>query len=385
MKRLLATTTFFFVLFPYLSPIGTPFDTQPYALLSALLLLLATISSGTLRAPSAFWVLLQFLAVPAAYAIEAMAEAPLASVRAFARYVTPVALMWAGYLSASIIRSHIFGLAVWIWLVFGVLDWLFKTGSISIDLSALVTSASRTDASRGVTSLAVEPSYYAIACYYMLILNELFFRRRQYGSKRYLVFSAALCAQMLFLSQSGFSVVLVAIWLLYKTVISLRKAKELLYVATAAPLIALSIWGILRNTRAGRLVQLAMNEGVIGAIWRDTSIAQRVQHIGVALQGFYSSFPYGNGFAHEDPIMSGIGTVLFELGLFGMVFLGLLLWSAVPKERRFVPLMVLCMLPLVTSVPTTLPAPFYIAGLLKSSTKRWRCDIVTTGTQTHRC
>ena len=339
-KSLIANVFFLAVLFPFISPVPTPFDTQPYALLAALVLIAAAVYSGQMKLPLLLWL----LGVPALYAIGLLWQhglPNLAGLRAVSGYLSIFAIAAATYIWAHHLKIGLFAFAVYTWLAVALIQ-LF----IYRDFGKWILPRFEPDRGsyRGVASLAAEPSHYSVVCLFFLLLNELFYSYRLYSKKQYLILMAILFFQML-MSFSGTGFVLIVSFISLKLTIMVvtrvsskslfRAFVTLLFVFTLTSLVLRN--GYVGSTRAVSLVRIALDNPTL--LLRDQSIRSRTDHLRLSMVGFYRSQGTGFGLASWTPnlvalnsgstlvrfptpggerILSGWGTALFELGVFGL-------------------------------------------------------------------
>ena len=339
-KSLIANVFFLTVLFPFISLVRTPFDVQPYALLAALLLICGAVYSSQMKLPVVLWL----LGVPALYAIGLLwlqGLPNLAGLRAVSGYLSVFAIAAATYIWARHLKIELFAFAVYTWLAVALIQlFIYRDFGIWI-----LPRFSPGYSYRGVASLATEPSHYAGLCFFFLLLNELFYSYRLYSKKQYLILAAILFLQIL-MSFSGLGLMLILIFISLKlcimvvTRVSLkslfRAFVTLLFVFTTTALALRNDY--LRSTRAVSLVRIVLDNPNL--LLRDESLRNRWTEVRLPLVGFYRSHGTGFGLASWTPnvvaltsdrnalvrfprpsggrIMSGWGTGLFELGVFGL-------------------------------------------------------------------
>lgn len=265
--------------------------------------------------------------------------------RSLVGYASVCFISITGYYTFKYIQGKHFIGAVFIWFFFGLIQlFINKQFGMSL-LSRLSTSEGR-----GITSLAVEPSFYSIICLFFLVLNDVFKAKGAYSKRVHLVLFFVITSQVFF-ARAGVGVVLFMVYLGAKVISSrgvLSLAKGVLGLSAVALLGVLVLTAVLsiQFTRIGMLVY-SLTHDPIGLMLSDGSTADRLLHILIShLSVFYSygiGFGLGNwnenamdiasntgGFVLQlanvnitlsGRIMSGWGTAIFELGIVGIFFM----------------------------------------------------------------
>lgn len=331
--------------FPYISLIDTPFDTQPYAIiLATLIIVLFYLYKKDLGIPK---MLLPFMLI-LAYSITLflLAESISMGLRSIVGYASVPLIAWASFATFKYIKGKYFILVVVTWLLFGIVQLL-----IAKDFGSFILPRLSTSDTRGITSLATEPSFYAITCLFFFVLNDLFYSRKEYSKKTYLFVFALLCIQML-LSRAGVGIALFFVYLIAKMVSQgdiKRILKQTVVLISLSVVFFLLFTNIetLKFSRLGSLLTTAL-ENPTTLLYTDGSISDRLVHIILSHLSLFYSYGLGLGLgnwseyswsiAHwiggfplelakvniteKGRIMSGWGTTIFELGFIGIFFLG---------------------------------------------------------------
>jgi hypothetical protein len=351
----------FLVLFPYLSLIQTPFDTQPSAVIFSILIFLILLirKDNDLSFPFPLWTLfLIFLYASCIYLINSDCNYGL---RSLAGYASVFFVTFASYKTFKYISIKIYFFFIYIWLFFGVAQLLFNK-----NFGRWLVPRMTTSVERGVTSLAVEPSYYATVCIFALILNELFYRNAKYNRKLYYIVMCILVFQII-ISFSGLGFLFLIVFFFSKCISLIFfdrgiKRSRVFFPSIIIPLFIIFLFlylPALQNTRAGILLRSGL-KGPMTLLFTDQSAADRISHI---LLSFYSLlYSYGIGLGlgtWEDysnlltasaggrieemanvwvstggRIMSGWGSVIYEIGIFGVLFVIVFLWIMFVGLRR---------------------------------------------------
>lgn len=361
-EGILANLLFLLAAFPYVSIIPLSSDLQPYTLLLAVILAAAFLMNPgrPLRLPRPVW-LLGLLLFYAGFVYLARSE-PRYGLRSLVGYASVFFITVAAYKAFPRLKTGTFLFAVSVWAAVGALQLFYRK-----DFAGRLLARMTTSSVRGVTSLAVEPSYYAFICMFFLILNALLYHRGRYARWLYHALNVLLYAQI-FITYSGMGLVFFA--LLFAT-----RAAELLMTRPGVKAVAklaavgLALGGFVilffrvpafQGTRAGVILQRGVaNPSAL--VFRDASISDRASHI---VLSFYSlSYSRGLGLGlgtwtdHVEElagaaggwverlalanrvsteagrIMSGWGAAAYELGAVGLVYI-ILVWALILKTAR---------------------------------------------------
>jgi hypothetical protein len=304
----------------------------------------------------------------------------------------------AAYTVSEHLSPRLFRSSVFVWLAVAVIQVLYDKGYGTWLLPRVSTSPLR-----GVTALAVEPSSSAVMGIFFLLFNELFHADGLYRWRSYiLVLLAAMCQMVV--SVSGMGLLLLSVFLVAKSmaIVTVRRRDAICSAVLSAGLtygllIAL-VWLFLNAsglsaTRAGRLLGDFFDDPV--SVLGDQSVEDRLTHIVVPFSAFVSGGWAGFGLAtwrdhgrylasetggrfgslspyasFGDRVLSGWGSAVFELGVFGLVMIGavsavFLGGAARDKDRR--PVCLVCLLVvhvvMMSAVPVALPAFPLLVGL----------------------
>lgn len=231
-----------------------------------------------------------------------------------------------------------------IWLAVGLIEIVDPT------LSQLI-SAHRTTADRGMTSMAPEPTYFAVYLFFSSWLLLAAYRYRP--SRNALLLCIANGLAILLLARSSMGVLFVGLGLAayfgarMASAIAHRRANPRRIAMGMALLIgglgALSLVDILASgQRVDRILDMLANRSLTDIILADASINERVEAVVLSIHGFFRNGMLPGGFdtfiytrlellpewgdlfwysAGTNKIMSWIGGTLYELGFFGAIAL----------------------------------------------------------------
>ena len=380
--------------FPYVKTIyATDSDLQPLALLLGISFLLASLPSFLhFRFTRVTWLIGILLAVVALFAFIKLLFDTGFTFRSCAYYLSPLVFFTIGVACKKedlFSDKFIFIVAI-IWLSVGLVQKLYDP-QFAFDLLRYP----RTTENRGVIALAAEPSFYAIQCLMLLMLNELWRSTPKHGIGRHLnlsnLTSLILIFQILFLAQSFFGVILllvfVAVYMLLKYPVfsfSIAVAVALLFVApSSADLKAL-------KTSERRVLSLTAKvlDDPLKLIMSDQSAGERLTDIVLSLKSVFAetiispgsnttvwrdfvrqnlgAVSYLKFAASGSRIMSGIGAGVFELGSIGLLFWACVLIPLIRRDRISQITALTLSVVLLAAIPLSLPLVGAILGVIAS-------------------
>lgn len=351
----------FLVLFPYFSLVYTPFDTQPFAVIFSILIfsILLIRKDNNLSFPFPLWAL--FLIFIYALGIFFINSNYYYGMRSLTGYASVFFITFASYKTFKFVNVKNYIFYIYIWLFFGVVQLLFNK-----NFGKWLVPRMSTSVGRGVTSLAVEPSYYATICIFALILNELFYRNAKYNYKVYCLVMYILIFQIIIsFSGSGFLFLLVFFFSKCISLIfferGIKKYRMLFSSIIVLSLIILLFLYLpaLQHTRAGILLKNVLKDPLT-LLFTDQSVADRISHILLSFYSLFYSYGIGLGLgtwgdysnllttsaggrieeianmwlSTGSRIMSGWGSTIYEIGIFGVLFIIVFLWIMFAGSRR---------------------------------------------------
>ena len=213
-----------------------------------------------------------------------------------------------------------------VWLLVGIIQISFNREFMSFLISDL-----RTSEARGVCSLAPEPSFYGYMCYFFIIISMNFKKNKNL----FIIFNIL---QILFLAQSSVGLLYIFILFIFLTIekcITNLSLKNVLYFSGLIFLLFVFYFVIMNYMEGTRIqdlfIKLINNPD---SLIKDESISERINAIKVSLKSFVSSFGIPNGFSKlitkAGRIMSGYGSLLHEMGIFGLLII-IYFWKLISK------------------------------------------------------
>ncbi|MER9130660.1 hypothetical protein [Mesorhizobium sp. M0768] len=351
-------------------------DSQPWPLLGGLLF---CFSSRHLRTPPFFagMCLSLFLGVALAMAVEPGSPG---TARAVVSYLTIIVCYFAffNYVILHGFPTRIFVILNLIWLGVGVLELFNPT------LSDMI-SKNRTTLNRGVTSMSPEPTHFGIFLFFM---TWLLLASRNYRPSHLIlalclanliaIFALAKASMVIMILIISLGIVGVA--MLFRWIATKGRARGRIVLLGLSGLLALGAIVLVNVTfpdsRVSQITSRALENSPMDLVLRDASINQRLEAIVYSYYGFLHNWMFPGGFdtfltmqaelqlfwgdifwypVFHNKIMSWSGGVIYELGIFGAVFI-LMLFLASQRggffsKREAVVLFVV----LLTAIPPAFP------------------------------
>lgn len=383
---------YFFCAFPFLSIFPFPSDTQPYALLIAVVYLLLR---KRVRIPRNFYLPLAMLAVIVAWFVLTLLVEPVSEwlmlFRKVYNYITVMVIPLAVYnsfqytngLKEKWIKGFILA-----WLVVGVVQ-----SYIYPNFLGFLVPNFRTSATRGVPGLASEPSFYG----YMMVFFCVLASRFKSEKERY-IYIAICVLQVIFLAESSVAIVyllvflsvLVIKWILHFYKMSpTRFLSTIVLVALSGALLYMLAKVYVRNNAGSRLVQLSRklisNIGsmrTLEDVYRvDVSVGQRVNAIYTSVKVSAENFFMPHGFVYTDfsgRIMSAYGTALYEFGFIGIYLIAFFSVAIYKGQDRSWPILIGVAAMMFSAVQLASPMFSFLLGYSMFEMRKNRCEAKET-------
>jgi hypothetical protein len=325
LRKVISFIFLFFVFFPFISPVKTNTDMQPYSLFFSLLLL-----------PLFQFKITKFQLIILAIPIIAVLLLMFSSInyntlRSLYNYFS---IFFIYYVSYKILKHQLFDIQkvikifLYIWVAIGFFQTLFKK-----DFLTFLISNSRTTETRGVTSLAPEPTFFAL----ILIFFLLFIFHLNYKNKN--IYYFLIVCSILFFAKSSMG--LLYLFFLFSYLFLTKLSFKFLAISFFSVFVFSFFIQFFYDSRIYGLISLFV-ENPSNLLLLDESVNDRFFQIFFSLKGFFSFFLLPHGFSNwssylvsevpkysgyvlveysteDGRIMSGYGSLLFELGFFGLL------------------------------------------------------------------
>lgn len=382
-----------FSLFPYIQilPLGT--DSQPNTLLLSLLLF-PFCSKWKMNK---YLSLLLLIAVFSFFVVF-LTPFSVRSIKSVSNYFTLFFVAYVTYFALKKINGIPFKLykrCVYTWFFVGTIQLLIYPSFMSF-LIPRGNSEATLESGRGIVCLAPEPTFYALICLFFALIAYFNFRHEKNIKRIYYL----LAIQIFLYSRSSLVIFMLAgisgIYILMKIFSSktyIIKTAIILTIATAViiPLI-INNSDTINNYRIGKLIYILIENPELFIVL-DASVNERFVHVFFPIYGFFTNLglPHGYGqfptflencmqnpslkhlfseyvLSREvDPyIMSGWGSILFELGAIGLLLAYIIykLYSKILKGKTMIILLLLFYGILANAIPfSNAIVPFFIGNL----------------------
>ena len=404
--RLVIYLLIFFSFFPYIQlvPIGT--DSQPYALAVAFFILPFCFKSK-MKINLAY---LFYIFLFAVFAI-LISTFSFNSVRSLINYVTLFVVTYVTYFSLRRIKGipyKFLKYTVYIWFFVGTIQTFVYPNFLTFLLPRGV-SEGLIASGRGIIGLAPEPTFYGMMCLIFGMIAYLNFNDKKDIRKIYIL----LAIQIFIYSRSSLTIFIIASAFCLYIGIKLFKQNGIktffafcIFTTFFYYLINMEN-SFLASFRVGALFRILMNNPEL-FLTLDDSVNERFVHVFFPTYGFLENWGLPNGYDNftqffEDckknsdinylisdyvyekeatRIMSGLGSILFELGVIGLLLLKVvsnLCLNVLNGYSKYILFFIfICIL--MNAIPFSNPLiPFFIGNLMYlKSIKKTNANIITT-------
>ncbi|MBE7373020.1 hypothetical protein [Pseudomonas lopnurensis] len=364
----------FFLMFPWISFGIFDLDTQPYYIVISVIVVLFSLRS---RLPSFIFLLyINSLLVGLLACITAFRVGfGFSEMRAIASYfglAVSVHVFYLLFRDCPYFTLRFILLANIVWVFAGVAQVVWGKAIFSFLVSV------RTTDDRGVTSLAPEPSYFAVM---LVFISWVYFLVSDYRPANYLwlmILVNALC--VVFFAKSAFGLLLLLIlffgWFIY----NFRYPSRLFFlwcgvVGLGAMAAGLLYFDFFPSSRLVALIQRALADPLL-LIFKDASLNARASHVVIPLYGAWQDFFIPHGFSYYQlhseglvkyfngffwygyagsRIMSSVAAPIYELGWLAFFFFFSLFVSFMATGRGWVINLSIMFFFLVGAVPISFP------------------------------
>ena len=298
-------------------------DTQPWAFLMACVCLLIC---GRFRVFYQQWYALTILIIGIIFAISLYYLPMMSVIRRMFSYASILVIPIAVYNIPTDNKTddtieRVLKVCIWLWLIVGLIQLLFNRMFMAQFIPNM-----RTTISRGATGLANEPSFYGYMCFFFFLFAMQFQRKKYF----YMVLAVF---QVLFVAQSAmgilYFVVFVTVYVIGYIVQQTWQRWVLIGGAVVSFVFLIQCMKLFLPPQ-GRLTILFNNFRYYGvsALLNDESGKERIEAV---LAGFsHHGFP---GLIGEKILMSGLGGVIYELGIFAIPLFMILLMLMIQGNR----------------------------------------------------
>ncbi len=318
--------------FPFIQFVWWGSDTQPYAALTSVLIILVYwFRTGT--GEKKFLVLaLCCIGMGAFVLVDIVMDGFLSAFRSYFSYISLICIPLAVFLILKRrggLNEPLLKCCMWVWFAVGLIQRYFIP-----EFGFRFLSRHTTGGTRGAISLAPEPSAYGYMCLFMLLLALQMKKNAQ-------LYAVMLLIQIIVFASSSVTLVYLAFYIIAYMLNELLWHKKfalfkVVVVAGGGLLTLFTIRAVVPPTnRMGALVAYLFEEPQ--KIIEDESIVMRVEAIRFGFESFVRNhfLPHG---MFDFKIMSGMGGLFYECGFVALLILGaigVLIWKGSRKGYRF--------------------------------------------------
>jgi hypothetical protein len=306
----------FFIFFPYLTPVETPWSLQPYALFISIILLLSMKHS---KINLNILYLLIVASISLFIAILTYSDV-INSIRSIANYISLPIIIWAlNIIKPSSDKIKIFvKISAITYTLVGIIQLFILPGFLSFLVPHQGGAEELLLSGRGVSSLTPEPSYFGFIMLLYFFLGLLF-------KDKFLIILSFI--SIFILAQS---ITVISCLVFSTTIILMFKNKfNFIFTIFLITVLIITLFSFLNNssldTRSITLMQNIITDGFSSTIDNDASATGRMFHITYPIISSFSNFliPFGyNGLPNGDTrILSGIAGAIYELGFISFIML----------------------------------------------------------------
>ncbi|MGC3832859.1 Putative uncharacterized protein [Moritella viscosa] len=344
--NILLNVTLFSMLFPWISFGILKLDTQPWFIIMGSIFFFFNIRK---KLHSAIFLSL-FLFLYACCIGIAYGHFDLLTARAILSYYAFFIVLSSYYIIKRYFEVPIWVITVsnFIWLCAGALQVVFGKDILSFLVYV------RTTEDRGVTGLAPEPTFYGIFLFFMCWL--LYLEKSRIPTRIFQVLFYLNMVFILFVAKSSMVILFILISVIlyvFFNLFSIRKLIITFLSLVVGAVLIIQFGSLLEGSRLFKLVILIIDSPLI-ILAEDASMNERASHIFFSFKAFIDDAGLPHGFhlfsnilttgradygglfwwggAHNK-VMSGVGSVLFELGWFSLLFFILIFWLMVFRNH----------------------------------------------------
>lgn len=371
MQRLIANLFLLSSLFCYVAPVKIiPTDIQPFYLIFALLYL----SYGIPKKVPVDFLVIAFTVIVSTIVLT-VNMFTFDAIRSYIAYIGLLIcfLAFFKYFKDYGVPYKILEYYVYILLGISVLQKF-----VNRDFFSFFIVSQRTSEQRGVTSAFSEPTHYGMICLFLAIILILIDHPLK---KRLFII---LIVQIIGFAMSSQTMLFLLLWLIVYLILNKMNLARVAFIAFLGFIGLYSysfliVYFNLEDIRFVRIFDIILNEGFLILLMVDTSVADRLAHIIYSFKGAFDNFLFPNGFivwfdyleemnskyegilphAGMSKIMSSLGAILFELGIFGvpliMLFYKNIMLLSLRVRKNPIELMMLFSFIFLTAVQLTLP------------------------------
>ena len=312
----------FFCFFPFLFPLELLHtDIQPYALILGIIFLFLKVFNdrGKLHCRKEIMQFGILCGIAIFIGVFSLYNTSLISIlRALTTYLSlfiiPKVIEF--YSEKNISRESVYKIYILIWFCVGLIQVIFERQFLVNYVSGGRIS---TSGYRGCISLASEPSFFGVQCYYFLYISKSFKKNR-------ILFYILNMVAGVFFAQSFVGILFIASFFLQEYFDIVQNYKKILYLIIGILVVVITINFIINenpDSRLASLLNVMDKEGIVG-LSQDESGQVRIYSIQEAFDSVSQHFLLPQGFG-GGRVGCAWGSLLVEIGFFGIWYMVILL------------------------------------------------------------
>lgn len=366
---------YLFIFLPYLTVFTTRIDTSPYALVYS------TIVFFFIKYKK-FPVEIHFLLLGFIFAciLLLLSKINLLSIRLILGYFSVFIIASTSYYilkKNNGFNKNIFYIFLMTWFIVGFIQTFIDNTFLTFLVNRFTSGGGR-----GVTGLAPEPTYYGTIGMFFFLISYI----TNYKVK--FVFFIVLVEILVFSKSS--TAILLSLFIICIYALLQIKNKKIFFITILIVLLLpsfITFLTIFEGTRFFGVLSGVFSDPLY-LLTRDESVSERFFHVFFAYKGMIDNWFLPNGFSYfgtymsnnidlyhpytnliepKEKIMSGIGEIFFELGIFGIVYLislFMLTYKHFSKLKDVIFVNIFIIIIMSTSIPLTFPLFGFVYGLL---------------------
>ena len=374
-----------FALIPWVSFGLNNLDSQPWTFISAIIFFLVI---KRIIFPKYSEKITVLVILGLIYAISITKSLDISIIRGFINYLS-LPILYVAFYNYFIrygVPIKLFIILNFLWIFFGFIELFFP------EVMRLF-SQMRTSPSRGVTSLAPEPTFFGV---YLFFSSLLFFELKNLiNNKKIFILLLINFLAVVFLAKSSMVVLFYVISLFsllffkfFYVLVDLKIFKNNIKNYIFWPIMILTTLILFKDvllvTRLYSLTVLLFEKSIMEIIIMDASLNSRVESVYYSLVGFYNNYFLPGGFDtfiemrkqifntsetkyffnryESNKIMSWVGSILYELGIFGFMVTVFIFKAIHTNSRGCIFYIITLIVILLSAVPVAFPlVPMVIA------------------------
>ena len=345
-----------FCFFPYLRILPFNIDSQPNALILSMVIFILNFKGKITKSLGSL-----LLMLVSALPLMVISNLNMLGLKAFIPYFS---LFFVSYATYQVLKNlggipyKLFKCVVFVWFIVGLIQSTIYPSFCEVflyrsdNLKMLATG-------RGVTSLAVEPTFYGMICIFLFMINYLNFSECEQKK----LIDLLLIIQIIFFSKSTTCFIIVILSVLmygvFKLFVSKHKIRWLYLLLLCGGVVAFTFSFLLQHSEirfAKALMYMVENPQTF--VLMDVSVNIRFVHAVFPILGFIENgfMPHGLGVFNEylnelindeywgnfiiqdiptvNILVSSLGASLYELGIFAVPFLFTLIRSFLKLKHK---------------------------------------------------